>query len=283
MTIVCSLVGSLSLTGREMPAQHRLYVDSDGVKRGYYVYLHRDRATGKVFYVGKGSGRRAWDDSGRNPGWKEMVASLTNGWDVEIIEEDLSEIEAFEREARLVEQHGGCAATGGTLTNWVPGGEVPASIELRIQFDDGGWSAAYYDARKFKDLPRRRQETLARRLNRVLDAIIRRCDVLEMQADDNDDDKLSDYVGGCGCTIGSLSDASSDFLRRRASWKDLALAVEDALDDLESEMEDIAKHQEEVRSLFKRALKVVASLLREIDTGNRKEAEETATRMTGRA
>jgi hypothetical protein len=37
------------------PSRKRLYIDADGVKRGYYVYAHKDCATGSVFYVGKGS------------------------------------------------------------------------------------------------------------------------------------------------------------------------------------------------------------------------------------
>ena len=34
----------------------RLYVDSEGVERGYYVYAHREKETGEVFYIGKGHG-----------------------------------------------------------------------------------------------------------------------------------------------------------------------------------------------------------------------------------
>ena len=101
----------------------KLYIDQGGVVRGYYVYLHKGRTTGVVFYVGKGSGQRAWESIGRNELWKGRVATLDNGWEVEIFKNDLSEIEAFVLEAELVEKYGGCAADGGTLTNWVPGGE----------------------------------------------------------------------------------------------------------------------------------------------------------------
>lgn len=72
------------------------YIDGEGVERGYYVYLHKDKATGKVFYVGKGIGRRAWETGRRSNTWKEKVASLTNGWEVEILAKDLSELKAFE-------------------------------------------------------------------------------------------------------------------------------------------------------------------------------------------
>jgi len=68
-------------------------------------------------------------------------------------------------EAELVEQYGGCAALGGTLTNWIPGGETTPSMQLGFQFDDGGWSAAYEAARRFKEFPRGEEEVLAGCLN----------------------------------------------------------------------------------------------------------------------
>jgi hypothetical protein len=265
-----------------MPARNKLYIDSEGVIRGHYVYLHKVRPTGEVFYVGKGSGRRAWETDGRNDKWKERVASLVSGWDVEIVQRDLSEIEAFELEAHLVEQYGGCAADGGRLTNWIPGGEDPISIQLGIQFDDGGWSAAYCEARTFKEFPRKDQEAFVAGLNRELDAILSKLEPLESEADDRDDEKLFDSVSDLDCILRSLHDVASDFLHRRVPWKDFALALEDALEDLESELEDIAKHHKKVKPLLKQACKVTPKCLLTIDSGNRKVAEDTATRLTGK-
>src|SRR5262245_2803202 len=110
-----------------------LYVDSDGVLRGYYVYVHKDKATGKVFYVGKGQGKRAWSKSKRHANWQEMVTSLGGAWDVEIVKNDLSELEAFDLEAELVDHHGGAAAEGGGLTNWLPGGENPDAVSIIVE------------------------------------------------------------------------------------------------------------------------------------------------------
>ena len=39
----------------------------------FYTYFHTRNDTGKVFYVGKGKGRRA-HEPGRNPHWKNIVA-----------------------------------------------------------------------------------------------------------------------------------------------------------------------------------------------------------------
>ncbi len=49
-----------------MTEKPQIYIDEEGVKRGYYVYLHKATETGEVFYVGKGSGRRAWETKKRN-------------------------------------------------------------------------------------------------------------------------------------------------------------------------------------------------------------------------
>ncbi len=265
-----------------MAQRTELYIDSEGVKRGYYVYLHKDRTTGEVFYVGKGTGRRASNTKRRHPKWKERVSSLTNGWRVELVKQDLSEIEAFELEAELVEKYGGCAANGGTLTNWVPGGEDPVSSRLEIQFDDGGWSAAYCKARKFKELKRDKEEDTVRDLNKSLEPIVGNLDVLKEEADDRDDEKLSDSVADLECIVEGLRDVSSDFLRRRVSWKDFALGLEDATDDFEWELEDSAGYHKKVKRLLKSAFELTAKFLGRIDSGNRREAEDTAARITGK-
>ena len=266
-----------------MTSPYKLYIDAQGVKRGYYIYVHKDYTTGEVFYVGKGNGKRAWEACRRNDKWKGKVASLTNGWDVELVKEDLSEIEAFELEAELVEQYGGSAVDGGRLTNRVSGGEDPLSIQLGIQFDDGGWSVAYYDARKFKEFPRCEEETLVEGLNKELDAIVSKLQNLEQESGGRYDEKLSDSVTDIDCFIGTLHDVSSDFLCRRVSWEDFALTLEETLDDLESELEDIAKYHKKVQPLLKQASQITTKMLLEIDSGNRKEAEETANRKTRKA
>ena len=100
----------------------RFYIDDEGVQRGYYVYLHKNKKTGEVFYVGKGHEKRAWDSAKRNWAWKEYVANNGCEVEVEIIENDYSENEAYDLERELVSKHGGNKYDGGTLTNLHPGG-----------------------------------------------------------------------------------------------------------------------------------------------------------------
>jgi hypothetical protein len=82
------------------------------VRRNYYVYFHRD-GSGSIFYVGKGTGRRAWSED-RHPTWRKYVSErLYNRYSVEIHKDGLSESEADELEDSLI------AEFGVQLINWV--------------------------------------------------------------------------------------------------------------------------------------------------------------------
>jgi len=265
-----------------MVHKNKIYIDEDGVNRGYYVYLHKDHATGEVFYVGKGYGNRAWDTSSRNEKWLEKVGLLGNAWDVEIVKQDLSEIEAFELEAELVEKYGGPQTMGGKLTNLAPGGENNLSFRIEVPFDDGGWSGAYYDARKFKQFSRKKEETFVRDIDKNLDAIDPEIECLQEEAEVKNNKKLSDNLVELDCFVGSIRDVISDFLRHRVSWKDLAIAIEEIVDDIEYDLKDEHKHCKTARSLLERVFRIASSFLSAIDSGNREEAEDTASRITGR-
>lgn len=84
----------------------------------FYVYLHRRASDGTVFYVGKGSGRRAWRRQNRNPHWQNVVAK--HGLQVEITLSGLTEQEAFAREVETIAAYG-----RGNLCNLSDGGEGP--------------------------------------------------------------------------------------------------------------------------------------------------------------
>lgn len=84
----------------------------------FYVYVHRRLDTGDIFYVGKGSRRRAWSSDRRNTWWKNVVNK--SGFDVEIWTEGLEESRAFELEKKLIALFG---KLGFTLTNLSEGGE----------------------------------------------------------------------------------------------------------------------------------------------------------------
>ena len=67
----------------------------------FYVYLHRRLDTNEVFYIGKGTKKRAWDrDSRKTQKWKDIVNSV--GYSVEIYRDNLTEQEADLLETELI-------------------------------------------------------------------------------------------------------------------------------------------------------------------------------------
>ena len=73
-----------------------------------------------MFYVGKGSGDRAWNKRGRNDWWRRIVAK--HGLMVLIYRDNLSEACAFSLEKMLI------ASTKGVLCNLTNGGEGPSGL-----------------------------------------------------------------------------------------------------------------------------------------------------------
>ena len=87
----------------------------------FYVYLHKKKTTGEVFYVGKGCGSRAWDQAGRSSFWRKVVQK--HGYDVQIHSCRLQEWYAFELEKDLIAYYGRRQLGKGTLVNLSDGGE----------------------------------------------------------------------------------------------------------------------------------------------------------------
>lgn len=81
-----------------------------------YVYGHYKADTGELFYVGKGTGNRAWDIRSRNKHWQSVVKK--HGYEVRILADGLTEDEAYKREAAIIAEVG-----RHTLTNKTEGGE----------------------------------------------------------------------------------------------------------------------------------------------------------------
>ena len=69
--------------------------------QGYYVYRHKRKSDGKTFYVGKGSGNRAWSKAGRNKYWLRIARK--HGVEVAIVLSGISETCAFSMEIALIE------------------------------------------------------------------------------------------------------------------------------------------------------------------------------------
>lgn len=84
----------------------------------FCVYEHIRLDTGRVFYVGKGSGDRPFRSSSRNPHWRRIVAKA--GFEVRIIFRTASEELALFAEEELISKH---RLIGTPLANITAGGE----------------------------------------------------------------------------------------------------------------------------------------------------------------
>lgn len=77
----------------------------------YYVYAHIRKDTNSIFYIGKGSGNRAYFKSNRGEYWKRIVRK--HGYDVVFLAENLEEKDAYEAEIIFIAAEklkGGCEA-----------------------------------------------------------------------------------------------------------------------------------------------------------------------------
>jgi hypothetical protein len=91
-------------------------MDATDSTTSFYVYLHRRAIDGRVFYVGKGAGRRAWATNGRSRYWRNIATR--HGFTVEIAQAGMQEWWAFELECALIALYG-----RDTLCNLTDGGE----------------------------------------------------------------------------------------------------------------------------------------------------------------
>lgn len=107
----------------------------------YYVYIHYLVDSKEIFYVGKGTGKRAWSKSSRSLEWKEKTK---NAYNVLIVKTFSSEEEAFQEEIRLInffknepnfklvnKQPGG---KGGNNWNYLSNEQKAKEIERRKQW-----------------------------------------------------------------------------------------------------------------------------------------------------
>lgn len=86
----------------------------------FYIYFHVEEDTGKVFYVGKGQGERAYSMHPRNPLWENVKTK--HGCKVEIFMKNLEEDEAYAAEIVWISKLGRRDLGTGNLTNLTNGG-----------------------------------------------------------------------------------------------------------------------------------------------------------------
>lgn len=90
----------------------------DTNNKRFYVYLHRRGDTNEVFYVGKGSGNRAYDTNSRSTWWTRIYNKC--GRSVEFVEIGITEDDAFDLEVETIRFYREC---GHPLCNLTDGGE----------------------------------------------------------------------------------------------------------------------------------------------------------------
>lgn len=89
----------------------------------FYVYVHVRKDTGRIFYVGKGKGHRAWVTNRRNPHWKNIVKK--SGYDIVILRDFMTEEAAMFLEIEMI------AALGmENLCNLTIGGDGAAGYKM---------------------------------------------------------------------------------------------------------------------------------------------------------
>ena len=118
----------------------------------YYVYLHKKKTTGEVFYVGKGCQRRAWEFSARNRFWKSIEKA--HGCVVEIYADNLQEWYALELEKDLILKYGRRIDGTGTLCNITVGGESQGG-EANGRYDYRLWT--FYNSETKEEIVTTRQ------------------------------------------------------------------------------------------------------------------------------
>lgn len=70
----------------------------------YYIYFHINPLTNKVFYIGKGKLKRAFDKRKRSDHWNRVVNKY--GYIVDIVHSNISEEKAFELEIMYIKRFG---------------------------------------------------------------------------------------------------------------------------------------------------------------------------------
>jgi hypothetical protein len=96
-----------------------------GTKRHFYVYAyvrpeHSEYGPdGTPYYIGKGSGKRAWTLHKKRSG---IIRPADNRL-IKIIKKNLTEPEAFDLEKRLIRKYGRIDTGSGCLVNLTDGGD----------------------------------------------------------------------------------------------------------------------------------------------------------------
>jgi hypothetical protein len=224
--------------------------DADDVERGYYVYLHLDRATRCPFYVGKGKGRRAYDVEGRHPEWHKKVQSLVDGFGIEIVKNDLSEEEAYDLERELIRKYGRVSDGTGTLLNVTDGGSLDfgeASVEFGVALPPELAEAirADYEARRYRKLRPEERKSFS-------EALVGRMRKLRARYEKAvTEDQETDFELDVDNLLRQVTNLAEKYARRKVSSKDFGYELEGLYEDTESSLEDAEGEKPEMVAILK--------------------------------
>ena len=87
----------------------------------FYIYFHINPLKNEIFYVGKGTSGRAKRKHNRSELWNNIVNKY--GYIIDIVEDGLTNEEAFEREIFYIKKIGRRDLGLGTLVNMTDGGD----------------------------------------------------------------------------------------------------------------------------------------------------------------
>lgn len=106
-----------------------------------YVYGHYTADTNELFYIGKGTGKRAWSNKKRNKHWQSVVNK--HGYTVQIFYDNLNDADAYRKEHELILEVGVV-----TLTNILEGGNGFTSVDAKRLADDPNWKRKHLEGIK---------------------------------------------------------------------------------------------------------------------------------------
>lgn len=120
---------------------------------------------------------------------------------------------------------------------------------------------------KYREFPRKKRKGLIADTKKELDVITNQLYHLELEADNTDDEKLSDSVENLNEVIDTLvtevyfSCCSRSLPQDRASWKGFVLALEETSNELDFKLNDIAKYHKKIQPLLKHASNITSKAL----------------------
>jgi hypothetical protein len=225
----------------------RRYIDEHDVERGYYVYAHLCKQTRRVFYVGKGHTGRAWSRH-RPDRWHEYVETLPEGYEVQLLHEDLTEVESFELEKEEIAKNGGAAAIGGTLLNWLPestmDGDIGPAAVVGLQWELSDQRkeqiAAYNAVRQFQQLSPRERKEAAERLKESATASYSQIAHIYSDYFDRNEESPS-YLQWARDINSEIFTLAHRLASKKMRYEAFCEATEDQVEQLESNFNDIGE------------------------------------------